>query len=225
MKRERLFYGGAIAVLVAVLILGLWYKQPKTIREITGIAEPDNIYVSILRRNMDMSMEQRELPLSAGDEGFDALMAQLDQLEFRRPPTNLLYIALPFLTELGESPKEWEDGDFQHLYITLSTSAQGKPWPSGEVSNLLYIALPFLTELGESPKEWEDGDFQHLYITLSTSAQGKPWPSGEVSFWIDQWSYRDYEHSLTLPLAVVDSKEIGQALCAQLWEISQPVES
>ena len=105
-------------------------------------------------------------------------MAQLDKLEFRRPPTNLL-----------------------------------------------YIALPFLTELGESPKEWENGDFQHLYITLSTSTQGEPWPSGEVSFWIDQWSYRDYEHSLTLPLAVVDGKETGQALCAQLWEISQLVES
>ncbi|MGI5987344.1 MAG: hypothetical protein ACOX7M_04320 [Dysosmobacter sp.] len=167
-----------IAVLVAVLILGLWYKQPKTIREITGIAAPDNIHISIIRFDEQINMEQRKLHLSAGDEGFDALMAQLDQLEFRRPPTNLL-----------------------------------------------YIALPFLTELGESTKEWEDGDFQHLYITLSTSTQGEPWPSGEVSFWIDQWSYRDYEHSLTLPLAVVDGKETGQALCAQLWEISQPVES
>jgi len=167
-----------IAVLVAALILGLWYKQPKTIREITGIAAPDNIHISIIRFDEQINMEQRKLHLSAGDEGFDALMAQLDQLEFRRPPTNLL-----------------------------------------------YIALPFLTELGESTKEWEDGDFQHLYITLSTSTQGEPWPSGEVSFWIDQWSYRDYEHSLTLPLAVVDGKETGQALCAQLWEISQPVES
>ena len=167
-----------IAVLVAVLILGLWYKQPKTIREITGIAAPDNIHISITRFDEQINMEQRKLALSAGDEGFDALMAQLDELEFRRPPTNLL-----------------------------------------------YIALPFLTELGESTKEWEDGDFQHLYITLSTSTQGEPWSSGEVSFWIDQWSYRDYEHDLTLPLAVVDSKETGQALCAQLREISQPAES
>lgn len=178
MKREKLFYGTAIAVLVAALILGLWYKQPKTIREITGIAAPDNIHISIIRFDEQINMEQRKLHLSAGDEGFDALMAQLDELEFRRPPTNLL-----------------------------------------------YIALPFLTELGESTKEWEDGDFQHLYITLSTSTQGEPWPSGEVSFWIDQWSYRDYEHDLTLPLAVVDGKETGQTLCAQLWEISQPADS
>lgn len=178
MNREKLCYGTAIAVLVAVLFLGLWYKQPKTIREITGIAEPDQISTLVIRFDEQMNMEQRELTLSAGDEGFDALMAQLDQLEFRRPPTNLL-----------------------------------------------YIALPFLTELDESSKEWEEGDFQHLYITLSTSTQGEPWPSGEVSFWVDQWSYRDFEHDLTLPLAVVDGKQTGQALCAQLWEISQPVES
>lgn len=178
MKRERLFYGGAIVLLVAVLILGLWYKQPKTIREITGIAEPDDIHISITLLDENLNAEQRELTLSAGDEGFDALMAQLDQLEFRRPPTNLL-----------------------------------------------RIALPFLPGLDESSKEWEEGDFQHLYITLSTSAQGEPRPSGEVSFWVDQWSYRDYEHGLTLPLAVVDGKETGQDLCAQLWEISQPAES
>lgn len=177
MKRERLFYGGAIVLLVAVLILGLWYKQPKTIREITGIAEPETVSVTIELRDASLGVEQRKLTLSAGDEGFDALMAQLDQLEFRRPPTNLLRIALPFL--------------------------------SG-------------TEQEKTP---EDGDFHHLYITLSTSAQGEPWPSGEVSFWVDQWSYRDYEHDLTLPLALVDGKEIGQALCAQLWEISQPAES
>ena len=161
-----------------MLILGLWYKQPKTIREITGIAAPDDIYISIILLDENMDMEQRELTLSAGDEGFDALMAQLDELEFRRPPTNLL-----------------------------------------------RIALPFLPGLDESSKEWEEGDFQHLYITLSSSAQDEPRPRGEVSFWIDQWSYWDYEHGLTLPLAVVDSKETGQALCAQLWEISQPIES
>ncbi len=178
MNREKLCYGGAIVLLVAVLILGLWYKQPKTIREITGIAAPDDIHISIIRFDEQINMEQRKLHLSAGDEGFDALMAQLDELEFRRPPTNLL-----------------------------------------------RIALPFLPGLDESSKEWEEGDFQHLYITLSSSAQGEPRPSGEVSFWIDQWSYWDYEHGLTLPLAVVDGKETGQALCTQLWEISQPVES
>lgn len=75
MKRERLFYGGAIVLLVAVLILGLWYKQPKTIREITGIAAPDQISTLVIRFDEQMNMEQRKLTLSAGDEGFDTLMA------------------------------------------------------------------------------------------------------------------------------------------------------
>lgn len=178
MKREKLFYGTAIAVLVAVLILGLWYKQPKTIREITGIAEPETVTVTIERRDASQGADLRELTLSAGDEGFDALMAQLDELEFRRPPTNLLRIALPFLGDFEESSQELDDGDFQHLVISLSQPSEG----------------------GERIQSY-------------------------VNFFVSQWSYRDYEHDLTLPLAVVDGKETGQALCAQLWEISQPADS
>lgn len=178
MNREKLFYGTAIAVLVAALILGLWYKQPKTIREITGVAAPETVTVTIERRDASQGADLRELTLSAGDEGFDALMAQLDELEFRRPPTNLLRIALSFLGDFEESSQELDDGDFQHLVISLSQPGEG----------------------GERIQSY-------------------------VNFFVSQWSYRDYEHDLTLPLAVVDSKETGQALCAQLWEISQPVES
>lgn len=179
MKRERLFYGTAIAVLVAVLILGLWYKQPKTIREITGVAEPETVTVIIQQRNVMLAdIDLRKLTLSAGDEGFDALMAQLDGLEFRRPPTNLLRMALPFLGDADSGEKDWEEGDFYRMDVTFSSS------------------------------DWEG-----------------PTAPSYVSFWVDQWSYRDYEHDLTLPLAVVDGKETGQALCAQLWEISQPADS
>lgn len=178
MKRERLFYGGAIVLLVAVLILGLWYKQPKTIREITGIAEPETVSVTIELRDASLGVEQRKLTLSAGDEGFDALMAQLDQLEFRRPPTNLLRIALPFLGDADSGEKDWEDGDFYRMDVAFSSS------------------------------DWEG-----------------PTAPSQVSFWVDQWLYRDFSRQQTLPLAVVDGKETGQALCAQLWEISQPTES
>lgn len=178
MKREKLFYGTAIAVLVAALILGLWYKQPKTIREITGIAEPETVTVTIERRDASQGADLRKLTLSAGDEGFDALMAQLDGLEFRRPPTNLLRMALPFLGDADSSEKDLDEGDFYRMDVTFSSS------------------------------DWEG-----------------PTAPSYVSFWVDQWSYRDYEHSLTLPLAVVDGKETGQTLCAQLWEISQPADS
>lgn len=178
MKRERLFYGGAIVLLVAVLILGLWYKRPLGIRDITGVAEPETVTVSVERRNASLGVDRRELTLSAGDEGFDALLSQLDTLEFRRPPINLLRMALPFLGDADSGSKDWEDGDFYRMDVAFSSS------------------------------DWEG-----------------PTAPSQVSFWVDQWSYWDYEHGLTLPLAMVDGKATGQDLCAQLWEISQPVES
>lgn len=177
MKREKLFYIGAMAVLAAALVLTLWYKRPMDIREITGVAEPEEISVTILRRDADMDLEQRELTLSAGDEGFDALLARLEEIEFRRPPTNLIRMALPFLPESAET------------------------------------------------KEAEDGDFQNLYLLLSAPTESGEWVSGQVSFWVDQWQYRDFDREVTLDLAVTDSKATGQSLCAELWEMAQPVES
>lgn len=92
-------------------------------------------------------------------------------------------------------------------------------------TNLLRIALPFLGDADSGEKDWEEGDFYRMDVTFSSSDWEGPTAPSYVSFWVDQWSYRDYEHDLTLPLAVVDGKETGQALCAQLWEISQPADS
>lgn len=177
MKREKLFYIGAMAVLAVVLVLTMWYKRPLDIRQITGITEPEEISVTILRRNGGMDLEQRELTLSAGDEGFDALLARLDELEFRRPPTNLIRMALPFLPESAET------------------------------------------------KEVEDGDFENLYLLLSAPTESGEWVSGLVTFEVDQWQYADFDREATLDLAVTDSKATGQALCAELWEMAQPIES
>ena len=64
MNREKLCYGGAIVLLVAALILGLWYKQPKTIREITGVTEPETVTVTIERRDASQGVDLRELRAS-----------------------------------------------------------------------------------------------------------------------------------------------------------------
>ena len=177
MKREKLFYAAAFTLLIVALVLTLWYKRPLDIRQITGITDPEEISVTILRRDADRTLEQRELTLSAGEEGFDALLERLEEIQFRRPPTNLIRELLPFLPE-NTGTKEVEDGDFQNLYLLLSA-----PTESGE------------------------------------------WVSGQVSFWVDQWQYRDFDRDVNLDLAVSDSKETGQALCAELWEKAQPVES
>lgn len=178
MKREKIFYTIAIVLLVAALIGCLYYKRPLDIKALTGVKEPDNISISIILTDENMDLQQRDLTLSAGDAGFDDLLARLEEIQFRRPPTNLIRIALPFLPELGESSREWEDGDFQHLYITLSQPG-------------------------------EDGE--RVY--------------GYVEFWVDEWEYRDFSRDISLPLAVEDSKETGQDLCAKLWDQATPVEN
>ena len=178
MKREKIFYITAIVLLVAALIGCLYYKRPMDIKTLTGVTEPDNISISIILTDEDMDLQQRDLTLSAGDDGFEELLARLEEIQFRRPPTNLIRVALPFLPELGESSTEWEDGDFQHLYILLSQ-------PDGNGNRT----------------------------------------TGHVEFFIDEWEYRDFDRSLMLPLAVADSKETGQDLCAELLDKATPVES
>ena len=175
MKREKLFYVVALVLLAAALVLTLWYKRPLDIRELTGV--PETISVSVERRDAATGMETRELTLSTGDEGFDDLLARLEEIQFRRPPTNLLRIALPFLPESSRD------------------------------------------------KEAEDGEFQHLTISLSASEEDGTQRTGTVLFDVDQWLYQDTSRDLTLDLAVTDSKETGQALCAELWEKAQADES
>lgn len=133
MKREKIFYITAIVLLVVVLIGCLYYKRPLDIKELTGVTNPDNISISVILVDENIDKEQRDLTLSAGDEGFDELLARLEEIKFRRPPTNLVRIALPFLPELGESSKEWEDGDFQHLVISLSQPGEGETRIQGHV--------------------------------------------------------------------------------------------
>lgn len=174
MDRKKVLYIALMAVLVALLLFGQWYKRPLDMESITGVTDPDDLSISII----DIDLQQRDLNLSAGDEGFDEVLAQLEQLQFRRPPTNLITSALSFLPSWGTTSKEVEDGDFSHLMITLS-----QPGADGE----------------------------RLY--------------GYVGFWVDEWEYRDFDHGISLPLVMEDGKDIGQDLCAQLWDAATPVET
>lgn len=178
MKREKLFYIGAIAVLAVVLVLTMWYKRSLNIWEVTGVTEPEALSISVTFVDGTADTEQRELTLSAGDEGFDALLARLEKIQFRRPPTNLIRIVLPFLSD----------------------------WSTGE-------------------KDLEEEDFTSLVISLEQSVPDGDPVRGYVEFFVDQWSYRDFDRDLTLNLVVTDSKATGQALCAELWEMAQPVDS
>lgn len=178
MDRKKVLYIALMVVLVALLLFGQWYKRPLDMETITGVTAPDHISISVIRWDEDMDLQQRDLDLSAGDEGFDELLTQLEELQFRRPPTNLITSALSFLPSWDTTSKEVEDGDFQHLMITLS-----QPGADGEQV------------------------------------------CGYVGFWVDEWEYRDFGHDISLPLVMEDGKDIGQDLCAQLWDVATPVET
>lgn len=154
MKREKIFYITAIAVLAAALVAALVYKRPLDIKTLTGVTEPDDIAITVLLVDEDMDTQQRDLTLSAGDEGFDELLARLEELRFRRPPTNLIRIVLPFLPESGGEAQEWEAGEFQHLFISLS-----QPGENGE---RVYGYVEFWVD------EWEYRDFdRNLSLPLA----------------------------------------------------------
>ena len=182
MKRDKLYYIVVMAVLAVILVATLIYKRPLDIQQLTGVAEPKEISVFLFRQNGDTDLEERMLSLSAGDEGFDPLLARLEEIQFRRPPTNLIRIVLPF---------------------------SGLPGIFAD----------------EDTKEAEDGEFQSLTLYLSGTDESGESVSGKVTFEVDQWQYRNFDREVTLNLAVVDSKATGQALCAELWEMAQPVES
>ena len=154
MKREKIFYITAIAVLAAALVAALVYKRPLDIKTLTGVTEPDDIAITVLLVDEDMDTQQRDLTLSAGDEGFDELLARLEELRFRRPPTNLIRIGLPCLPESGGEAQKWEDGEFQHLFISLS-----QPGENGE---RVYGYVEFWVD------EWEYRDFdRNLSLPLA----------------------------------------------------------
>ena len=83
MDRKKVLYIALMVVLVALLLFGQWYKRPLDMETITGVTDPDDISISVIRQDKDMDLEQRNLNLSAGDEGFDELLAQLEELHQR----------------------------------------------------------------------------------------------------------------------------------------------
>ena len=181
MKRDKLYYIVVMAVLAVILVATLIYKRPLDIQQLTGVAEPESISISVIMRDENMDLQERILDLSAGDEGFDELLARLEEIQFRRPPTNLIRIAIPL---------------------------RGLPG--------FYRG-----DTGEA----EAGTFQRLILYLSATDESGETIIGQVTFEVDQWWYHNFDRNVDLDLAVTDSEETGQALCAELWEMAQPIES
>lgn len=88
-------------------------------------------------------------------------------------------------------------------------------------TNLLLQAMPFLQDLlPAAVKTTGDGEIQHLIIGLAEDTGTDAWRHADLQFRIDRWSYRDFEHGVSLPLFSKDGKTAGQALAQELWDLS-----
>lgn len=92
------------------------------------------------------------------------------------------------------------------------------------LTNLALQAIPCLRNPVFQPKQLEDGDLEFFFITLiQFDSEGRK--NTNLDFYIDEWSYRDFNHNVTLPLSMSQSKEIGQALGRKIWDKALPSES
>lgn len=132
MKKRRL---ALLCLLLALAAGALWYARPMGIYELYPGMEADLISIHLMAVDQALEMESRDLRLSAGDPGFEALLARVEELRFRRPPTDVLLLVLPALGDaFSSSTKTLEAGDIQHLYIDLAQDIGREPWRSGELS-------------------------------------------------------------------------------------------
>ena len=85
--------------------------------------------------------------------------------------------------------------------------------------NVVVQALPFLEGIvGSYVKYPEDDDIDHLIIGFAQDNGTDTWRSEDLQFWTNTWSYRDFDHGVTLPLMMKNGHEIGQKMAHELWE-------
>ena len=85
--------------------------------------------------------------------------------------------------------------------------------------NVVVQALPFLEGIvGSHVKYPEADDIDHLIIGFAQDNGTDTWRSEDLQFWTNTWSYRDFDHGVTLPLMMKNGHEIGQKMAHALWE-------
>ncbi len=103
-----------LAVLLALWCM--WYARPVGVDTLFPGLEPDSIYVTLIDFT-GSSHEDRSLELTAGTPEFDDLWADIQELQFRRSPLNVVMQAFPFLDR--PYSKSIEDGDIAHMILDL----------------------------------------------------------------------------------------------------------
>lgn len=85
-------------------------------------------------------------------------------------------------------------------------------------TNPLLQAMPSLEGLGGKRLWTIDGYEYHIYINMKNPG-ASDW-TVPLSCDVDAWSYRDYQHGVSLPLYISHAHETAKALGDELWEIA-----
>ena len=173
--KERLKTAVLVLIVVVLAAGWFWYYRPADIYTLSPDLAPVLIDISILRNCGGGDLQDRHLRYEKEDPGFDEALAEIESLTFRRPPTNLLFQAFPFLTEIGTRTYPIDGYDY-HIYIGLAN---------------------------EDSTIWD----------------------GDISYVLGSWEYRDYDHSVSLPLIMKDGQAVGKSLGDEWWQMAQENDS
>lgn len=85
--------------------------------------------------------------------------------------------------------------------------------------NVVVQALPFLEGIVDTYVKYpETDDLDTMSISFAQDNGTDIWRSEHLQFDVDTWSYRDFDHGVTLPLLMKNGHEIGQKMAHALWE-------
>ena len=85
--------------------------------------------------------------------------------------------------------------------------------------NVVVQALPFLEGIVDTYVKYpETDDLDTMSISFAQDNGTDIWRSEHLQFDVDAWSYRDFDHGVTLPLMMKNGHEIGQKMAHELWE-------
>ena len=77
--------------------------------------------------------------------------------------------------------------------------------------NVVVQALPFLEGIVDTYVKYpEVDDLDTMSISFAQDNGTDIWRSEHLKFDVDAWSYRDFDHGVTLPLMMKNGHEIGQ---------------
>lgn len=88
----------SIALLIIIILISIWYRQPVDIYGLDSVLEVEEIHVSMVQVRdgiADKDLESRSVSFQRGDEGFDETLNKVETLELIRPARNLMPLPLP----------------------------------------------------------------------------------------------------------------------------------